>query len=74
MAHSEFWAAILPRPSRYTRAMSVHPEGEDQSTEAVETVHCPHCNAKIVIPQIVPVDDFACPECGQPVPIKMLAR
>jgi hypothetical protein len=23
---------------------------------------------------IVPVDDFACPECGQPVSIKMLAR
>ena len=59
---------------RYTRTMSIHPEGEDQSVEAVDTVHCPHCNSPVAIPEIIPVDDFACPECGQPVPIKMLAR
>jgi uncharacterized paraquat-inducible protein A len=54
---------------RYTRPMPIHPEGEDQSTERVETVRCPHCHAQVPVPRLAPVNDFACPQCGEQIPV-----
>jgi uncharacterized paraquat-inducible protein A len=49
--------------------MPIHPEGEDQSTERVETVRCPHCHAQVPVPRLAPVNDFACPQCGEQIPV-----
>jgi uncharacterized paraquat-inducible protein A len=49
--------------------MSIHPEGEDQSTEKVETIHCPHCHTQVPVPRLAAVDGFACPQCGERIPV-----
>jgi DNA-directed RNA polymerase subunit RPC12/RpoP len=49
--------------------MPTHPEGEDQSTERVEIVHCLHCHAQVPVLSLAPVNDFACPQCGGRIPV-----
>ena len=56
-------------PQRYTHAMPIHPEGEDQSTEENEIVRCPHCRAPVPVPRFAAVDEFACPQCGERIPV-----
>lgn len=52
--------------------MPIHPEGEDQSSEAIAMIRCPHCKEQVAVPKLAPVEKFDCPQCGKPIPIDFI--